>query len=119
MIAEGYESEIPGSISTSPEIDGSVTRLLEQASGLSFSGDYDPFYCWLWSFDPGQHPEYAEFMTALYERIDPSFREYFDARPKTLIRLDEVLRGGVSRDGIPAFGPYHYQVLGPDCFESS
>jgi hypothetical protein len=87
--------------STSPEVDGRMTRLLEQASGIDFQGDYDPFYRWLWSYDPGQHPEYAEFMAALYERIDPSFREYFDDRPKALIRLDEVLWGGVSRDGIP------------------
>ena len=87
--------------STSPEIDGRMTRILEQASEVNFRGDYDPFYRWLWSFDPGHHAEYAEFMAALYERIDPSFREYFDDRPTAVIRLDEVLWGGVSRDGIP------------------
>ena len=87
--------------STSPEIDTRMTRSLERASGLRFSGDYDPFYRWLWSFDPGQHPEYSEFMATLYGQIDPGFREYFDDRPKSLIRLDEVLWGGVNRDGIP------------------
>ncbi len=87
--------------STSPEIDTRMTRSLERESGLRFSGDYDPFYRWLWSFDPGQHPEYSEFMATLYGQIDPGFREYFDDRPTSLIRLDEVLWGGVNRDGIP------------------
>jgi hypothetical protein len=87
--------------STSPEIDRRMTRILERASEVNFRGDYDPFYRWLWSLDPGQHPEYGEFMAALYERIDPSFRKYFDDRPTAVIRLDEVLWGGVSRDGIP------------------
>lgn len=87
--------------STSPVVDEAMTRLLERRSGVPFRGDYDPFYRWIWSFDPGQHPEYAEFMATLYAKIDPSFSEYFDGDPKTLIRLDEVLWGGVSRDGIP------------------
>lgn len=87
--------------STSPAIDARMTRSLEKASGLRFSGDYDPFYRWLWSFDPAQHPEYSEFMATLYGQIDPGFSEYFDDQPRSLIRLDEVLWGGVNRDGIP------------------
>ena len=50
---------------------------------------------------PGEHPDYAEFKAALYERIDPRFREYFGNRPKAMIRLDEIRRGGVHGDGIP------------------
>ena len=87
--------------STSPAIDAQMTGLLEKASGLKFSGDYDPFYRWIWSFDAGQHPRYADFRATLYADVDPGFREYFDDNPKTTIRLDEVLWGGVNRDGIP------------------
>jgi len=87
--------------STSPEIDAAMTRLLEEKSGIRFRGDYDPFYRWIWSADPGQHPRYAEFMATLYSEIDPAFRDYFDAQPPALIRLDEVLWGGVNQDGIP------------------
>ena len=43
----------------------------------------------------------AEFMATLYSQIDPAFRDYFDDQPRTLIRLDEVLWGGVNQDGIP------------------
>jgi len=87
--------------STSPEIDAAMTRLLEEKSGIRFRGDYDPFYRWIWSSNPGQHPRYAEFMATLYSEIDPAFRDYFDDQPPTLIRLDEVLWGGVNQDGIP------------------
>ncbi|MGB5830756.1 MAG: DUF3179 domain-containing (seleno)protein [Thiohalocapsa sp.] len=87
--------------STSPEIDAKMTRSLEKASGLRVIGDYDPVYRWLWSFDPGQHPQYAEFMATIYAEIDLGFGEYFDDNPKSLIRLDEILWGGVNRDGIP------------------
>jgi hypothetical protein len=87
--------------STSPEIDAAMTRLLEEKSGIRFRGDYDPFYRWVWTSNPGQHPRYAEFMATLYSEIDPAFRDYFDDQPRTLIRLDEVLWGGVNQDGIP------------------
>jgi hypothetical protein len=40
-------------------------------------------------------------MATLYRDIDPAFEDYFDDRPQTLIRLDEVLWGGVNQDGIP------------------
>lgn len=33
--------------------------------------------------------------------IDPSFEDYFDESPAAKIRLDEILWGGVVRDGIP------------------
>ena len=78
-----------------------VIGLLEKASGRSYRGDINALYEWLWSIQPGEHPDYAEFKAALYETIDPRFREYFRDRPRTLIRLDEIRWGGVRRDGIP------------------
>jgi hypothetical protein len=87
--------------STSPAMDAAMTRVLEEKSGIRFRGDYDPFYRWIWTSNPGEHPRYAEFMATLYSEIDPEFRDYFDDQPRTLIRLDEVLWGGVNQDGIP------------------
>ncbi len=77
-----------------------VVELLVKVSGRS-AGDVNELYEWLWSIDPVAHPEYSEFKAAVYEGIDPRFREYFDKRPKTSIRLDEIRWGGVRRDGIP------------------
>lgn len=78
-----------------------IAALLEKASGLRHRHDLNGFYTWLWSIDPGQHPEYAEFKATVYEGVDPRFREYFDKNPKSVIRLDEIRWGGVRRDGIP------------------
>ena len=77
-----------------------VIRLLAQKSGRP-TEDVAELYTWAWSINPVPHPDYAEFKARLYENIDPSFREYFDKRPKAGIRLDEILWGGVRRDGIP------------------
>jgi hypothetical protein len=87
--------------STSPEMDAAMTALLGKASGLDPDDGYDQFYRWIWSTDPGTHPRYAEFRAELYGQIDPAFRDYFDDAPRTSIRLDEILWGGVNQDGIP------------------
>ena len=75
--------------------------LIEKISGRSFDGSVDDWYDWLWSVERPVHPDYAEFKARLYAPVDPRFREYFERRPKTLIRLDEIRWGGVLRDGIP------------------
>ena len=78
-----------------------VFALLERATGRRFGGDLNQWYEWLWAREPGEHPDYAEFKAALYEQIDPRFREYFGKQRKAIIRLDEIRWGGVWRDGIP------------------
>ncbi|MEJ7668123.1 MAG: DUF3179 domain-containing protein [Casimicrobiaceae bacterium] len=78
-----------------------VVELLEWVSGRPFGGDLDRWYEWLWSIERKAHPEYAEFKATVYASVDSRFREYFENRPKTSIRLDEIRWGGVRRDGIP------------------
>jgi Protein of unknown function (DUF3179) len=73
---------------------------LMKVSGLE-SRNLNTMYEWVWAQDLTLHPDYAEFKAQLYELIDPRFREYFEKRPKTAIRLDEIRWGGVRRDGIP------------------
>jgi hypothetical protein len=78
-----------------------LVALIEKTSGRAFDGDLDTWYEWLWSTERAVHPDYAEFKALLYAPIDARFREYFEGRPKSLIRLDEIRWGGVRRDGIP------------------
>ncbi|MEO8144479.1 MAG: DUF3179 domain-containing protein [Betaproteobacteria bacterium] len=78
-----------------------VLAQLEKITGLRSGGDLNPLYEWLWARAPGGHPDYAEFKAALYEQVDPRFREYFGKERKSTIRLDEIRWGGVWRDGIP------------------
>jgi len=82
-------------------VQSGIFALLEKASGRSSGGDINRWYEWLWSIQPGAHPEYAEFKAAFYEQLDPRFREYFQGKPQSIIRLDEIRWGGVRRDGIP------------------
>ena len=78
-----------------------VLALIEKVSGIPFDGSIDPWYEWLWSAERPVHPDHAHFKTLLYAPIDARFAEYFEGRPKTIIRLDEIRWGGVRRDGIP------------------
>lgn len=79
----------------------SLQALLERATG----GRRESLQAWFeWAWRPGRplHPEYAAFKAELYSRIDPRFREYFLAPTGSgRIGLDEVVWGGVVRDGIP------------------
>ncbi len=64
--------------------------------------DWDDGMRWLWSRHYAPPPLYAEFKAVLYERIDPAFPRYFtQAAQGALIRLDEIVWGGVRQDGIP------------------
>jgi hypothetical protein len=78
-----------------------VFAVLEHGTGRRFGADLDRWYDWLWARAPALHPDYAEFKAALYEQVDPRFREYFGKERKAIIRLDEIRWGGVWRDGIP------------------
>ncbi len=78
-----------------------VLAQLERVSGRRSGGDLNPLYEWLWSRPPAEYPDYAEFKAALYEQVDPRFREYFGKGRESTIRLDEIRWGGVWRDGIP------------------
>ncbi len=106
-IREGWRHEYAAMLlesigfARSRDVQIGILTLLAQVSGKSFGGDLDEWYRWLWSMEAAAHPDYAEFKAALYEQVDPRFREYFAGRPKTAIRLDEIRWGGVWRDGIP------------------
>jgi Protein of unknown function (DUF3179) len=75
--------------------------VLEKHTDRKVDGNTNALYEWLWSAERPVHPAYAEFKALLYEPIDPRFREYFEQRPASTIRLDEIRWGGVHRDGIP------------------
>ena len=78
-----------------------ILGLLQRKSGQTFGNDFDSWYRWIWSRNYDPHPQYAEFKSALYSRIDSRFREYFVKTDNAQIRLDEIRWGGVMRDGIP------------------
>ena len=71
---------------------------------VNFRGDGYDFYAWhqwIWDQQYAMPSMYADFKSALYRLIDPSFASYFSSNRTSKIRLNEVRWGGVRRDGIP------------------
>ncbi len=91
----------------SPHADDLLARL-EKVTGESFGGDFHRAFRWLWNQPIEPHPEYARWKSKLYGEIDPRFSVHFDRVGDARIRLDEILWGGVARDGIP---PLEYPDL--------
>jgi len=77
-----------------------LLALLGRKTGQPHGSDWAAWMRWQWKRPPPP-PAYADFKASLHEQIDPRFRLYFAAERPTLIRLDEVVWGGVWQDGIP------------------
>ena len=84
-----------------PELVSRLTRILREETGEDFGFDIQAWWEWQWNRPAEQHPHYAAFKSTLYGLIDPKFAAYFDDDRTALVRLDEVVWGGVVQDGIP------------------
>ncbi len=95
MMVEAYRRG--GSITVAEEIVSVLNKRTRQNLPLNMN----TWYAYIWKAQPGTPPNYAEFKARFYEKIDERFAEYFDGDPKHEIGLEEVVWGGVQRDGIP------------------
>jgi len=78
-----------------------LVDVLENNTDQKFGFDIQQWRQWLWNKAENNYPHYAQFKSALYQRVDPVFSKYFDDKRASTIRLDEVVWGGVRQDGIP------------------
>ncbi len=78
-----------------------LNTLLRDKTKQDITYDINAWFKWIWSQPYQPHPDYAQFKSILYSHIDPLFFEYFDNKPQSKIRLDEIRWGGVLQDGIP------------------
>ena len=78
-----------------------LLRFLEKQTGQRYGEDLNAWREWMWKLPFEPHPQYAEFKGAVYAQLDPRFRDFFQARTRSLIRLDEIDWGGVTVNGIP------------------
>ena len=88
-------------LTRSAEVSGTLVQLMEGETGAGHGRDLDAWQREMWNAPEARHPRYAAFKSALYSLIDPRFSTYFDTEGETLIRLDEIVWGGVRQDGIP------------------
>ena len=84
-----------------PAVSATLLRLIESKAGGEHGYDLGAWQRAMWNAPEARHPRYADFKGALYAFIDPRFSAYFDAVGEPLIRLDEIVWGGVRQDGIP------------------
>ena len=88
-------------LSRSAEVSGALVRIMERQDGAGHGRDLDAWQRAMWNAPEARHPRYAAFKGAIYSLIDPRFSAYFDTAGEALIRLDEIVWGGVRQDGIP------------------
>ena len=84
-----------------PAISATLLRLIETRTGGEHGFDLGAWQRAVWNAPEVRHPRYAPFKGALYGFLDPRFAAYFDEAGEPLIRLDEIVWGGVRQDGIP------------------
>ncbi len=88
-------------LTRSAEVSAALVGIMERETGAGHGDDLVAWQREMWNAPEARHPRYAAFKSALYSLIDPRFSAYFDAPGNTLIRLDEIVWGGVRQDGIP------------------
>lgn len=88
-------------LTRSTEASGALVRIMESKTGAGHGHDLDAWQHEMWKAPEARHPRYGAFKSALYSLIDPRFSACFDTDRATLIRLDEIVWGGVRQDGIP------------------
>ena len=84
-----------------PAVSATLLRLIARKAGGEHGYDLGAWQRAMWNAPEARHPRYAAFKGALYGFIDPRFPAYFDEVREPLIRLDEIVWGGVRQDGIP------------------
>ena len=78
-----------------------LVRIMENESDTDHGYNLRAWQRDMWNVPEVRHARYAAFKGALYSLIDPRFSAYFDEVGEPLIRLDEIVWGGVRQDGIP------------------
>ena len=85
-----------------PEVGQKISAALTRLTGETFGGEWDLWLEWL-----GKNPEitppkgFASWKGRLLSRIDPDMGAFLDDSFKTRIRIEEIVWGGVVKDGIP------------------
>ena len=107
IVRSGDKSVLPALVDAlffaSAEARHDVVRCLEDLSGARLGNNYRYWFEWI-----GGHPDirpalwYRNWKAALFSRIDPAFARFLDPDLPMTIRPEEILWGGVKKDGIPA-----------------
>ncbi len=79
-----------------------VHQYLQQITGQKIGIDWPKWMEWLGRQDIAPHRAYLDFKQILYTNIDSEFSKFLVPVFESKIRWDEIVWGGVKKDGIPA-----------------
>lgn len=71
-------------------------------TGKSYGRDWARWMEWLGQQEFELHPAYAQFKFRLFSRIDAGMGHFLRPDQPRTIRIDEIVWGGVRKDGIPS-----------------
>jgi hypothetical protein len=90
----------------SPNGRADAVEILEHLLGEPSSSERHPYKRWLEEIGRREEIDpkrgYVAFKANLYRQIDPAFAEFLQERHPRRIRPEEIVFGGVVKDGIPA-----------------
>jgi hypothetical protein len=75
---------------------------MRELTGQKLGADWPAWMEWLGKQSLEPHRVYPIFKSKIFGKIDPTFQEFLNPTMARTIRLDEVVWGGVLKDGIPA-----------------
>jgi hypothetical protein len=75
---------------------------MRELTGLRFGKDWPAWMEWLGKQNIEPHGVYPIFKSKIFGKIDPAFQDFLSPTATRAIGLDEVVWGGVKKDGIPA-----------------
>ncbi len=87
-----------------PEPEGEIEILLRKLTGRNLGPNWTKWHEWLTSQEKVElPPQFLEWKAALFRMlIDPAFDKFLYAGVPLRIRIEEIVWGGVKKDGIPA-----------------
>ncbi|MGH9863198.1 MAG: DUF3179 domain-containing protein [Candidatus Acidiferrales bacterium] len=80
-----------------------ITALLEELTGQKPGSDWAAWSEWLTARESvALPPDFLPWKAALFRLLDPAFEKFLNPRARLRIRVEEIVWGGVKKDGIPA-----------------
>jgi hypothetical protein len=102
-----------------PRSGSELAAILDSLTGERIGHDWHEWMLWQEAHpEITPYPGYAAFKADVLALIDPAFRLFIQADVAHEIRLEEIVWGGVAKDGIPALvDPAHIPAAEADWLE--
>ncbi len=86
-----------------------IPSLLEELTGQKIGSEWSAWSEWLTARDSvALAPDFLPWKAALFRLLDPAFEKFLSPQMQLRIRVEEIVWGGVRKDGIPALtNPKH------------